>query len=112
MVRIIQDTSLNHQFQAQSHGVDEEPQAWKFIVNCFFRQGSLPTFDLNFRNHADLNCIYLYKQKGPWRVFHLKKQKLPSQEKESVHFSEKELTTSGLEAELQLQKKSRNHSEC
>jgi len=40
------------------------------------------------------------------------KQKLPSQEKESVHFSEKELTTSGLEAELQLQKKSRNHSEC
>jgi len=40
------------------------------------------------------------------------KQKLPSQEKESVRFSEKELTTSGLEAELQLQKKSRNHSEC
>ena len=108
----MQDTSQSRLFLAPNHGVDEEPPARKFMVNCFFRQDSLPSFDLNFRIFADLNCIYLYKQKGPWRVFHLMKQMLPSQEKESVHFSEKELTTSGLEAELQLQKKSRNHSEC
>jgi len=34
----------------------------------------------------------------------IQQQKLPSQENESVHFSEKELTTSCLEAELQLHK--------
>lgn len=71
MVRIMQDTSPSRQFQAQSHGVDEEPQAWKFMVNWFFRQDSLPNFDLNPRNYDNLDCIYLYKQKGPWRVFHL-----------------------------------------
>ena len=105
----MQDTSPSRQFQAQSHGVDEEPQAWKFMVNWFFRQDSLPNSDLNPQNYDNLDCIYLYKQKGPWRVFHLKLETAISfQEKESVHFSEKELTTSCLEAELQVHKKAEN----
>ena len=56
----MQDTSQSRLFLALNRGVDEEPLARKFMVNCFFRQDSLPNFDLNPRNYDNLDCIYLY----------------------------------------------------
>ena len=69
------------------------------MVNCFFRQDSLPNFDLNPRKRLRLHLFII--QNGRQESF-ISEQRLPSQENES---NENESVHSmSIERELELTK--------